>query len=113
VVNRGFIYSSLAQSEQIILVQTATYSGSDWYRKEAWFADVLTANGLAHTERITLPAAMDRIAEKGNASHRQRSGRNFRYGTANVSRQLIWPCSRLPQHYSSRSSSSIRACCQR
>jgi hypothetical protein len=57
VVNRQFIYDSLARSERILIVETAHFTESEWCPKEAWFADAMAARRIAQAERTTLDGA--------------------------------------------------------
>jgi hypothetical protein len=79
VVNRSFIYNSLARSERILIVETANYLESEWCRKEAWFADAMVMHGLATLERVTLADAIGRVAAEGPKSLRRRGDQRFSY----------------------------------
>lgn len=72
VVNRSFVYSSLAHSDRVLIVDTEHFQESEWCRKEAWLADAMAAHGLLETERITLDAATSRVAMDGPRSTRRR-----------------------------------------
>ena len=65
VVNRSFVFGSLARSERILIVETENFHESVWCRKEAWAADALSRHGLATTERLTLLQAEARVATNG------------------------------------------------
>ncbi len=82
VINRSFVYGSLARSERVLIVETENFNESEWCRKEAWFADAMARHGLASVERMTLPDAAARVAKDGPPSTRQRASHEFRYPIA-------------------------------
>jgi hypothetical protein len=79
VVNRSFVFGSLARSERVLIVETENFYESVWCRKEAWFADALAAQGLAKVERVTLPVAEAWTAADGSGSRRRRAARGLTY----------------------------------
>ena len=82
VVNRSFIYSSLAHADRVLIVETEHYGESEWCRKEAWFGDALSRHGLASLEHTDLAGAVRRVADKGGSSHRRRAEARLRYPLA-------------------------------
>ena len=79
VINRSFIYGSLARSDRILIVETENFAESEWCRKEAWFADAMAACGMVTAERVTLSEASARIAKDGPSVTRQRFPENLAY----------------------------------
>jgi hypothetical protein len=82
VVNRSFIFGSLAHSEQILIVDTENFNDSPWCRKEAWFAEALAAHGVAKAERLLLGAAKTRVMSQGATSTRLRAVQGLGYSIA-------------------------------
>ena len=78
VINRMFIYASLARSKRVLIIETPNFLESEWCRKEAWFAEAMAAQGIAHVERGTLSTAIGVIDQlrlnrpQGNPPHRAR-----------------------------------------
>jgi hypothetical protein len=54
VINRMFIYASIARSKRILIIETPNFHESEWCRKEAWFAEAMAAQGMARVVRGTL-----------------------------------------------------------
>lgn len=82
VVNRSFIYGSLARSDRVLIVQTEHYDDSTWCRKEAWFCDALARHGLARVERDDLRGALTRVTADGGRTRRRHSDRRLHYPIA-------------------------------
>ncbi|HYC87870.1 MAG TPA: hypothetical protein VEO54_01560 [Thermoanaerobaculia bacterium] len=79
VVNRSFVYGSLARSKKIVIVESRHFNESDWCRKEAWFAGAMAENGLASVDRVTLTAAEEFVKTHGPVSTRRRSKQELSY----------------------------------
>lgn len=62
VVNKRFVFESLALADETLIVDTPNFNESLWCRKEAWFADFLARQGLASYERVSLDTALVRSA---------------------------------------------------
>ena len=82
MINRSFVFGSLARSERILIVETENFNESEWCRKEAWFADAMAGHGLTRVERMTLPDAAAQVAAAGLLSMRRRSNQELRYAIA-------------------------------
>ncbi len=62
IVNRRFVFESLARSGHCLIVETANYAASPWCRKERWLAETLSQLGLMTIERRSLAAALVALA---------------------------------------------------
>lgn len=62
VINRRFIYDSLARSECILIVETIHFKESQWCRKEAWFAEAMAARRIGQVEHISLDGVAAKVA---------------------------------------------------
>ena len=71
IINRSFVYGSLARSDRILIVETDNFQESEWCRKEAWFADAIASCGLVRTERVTLKEASAQVAQSSPAQVHQ------------------------------------------
>lgn len=78
-VNRYFVFSSLARSRHVVIVETVNFSESDWCRKEAWFADAMRSADLVNVERMTLEQVLEHIGSAGPLSKRHRGSSNLTY----------------------------------
>ncbi len=63
-VNRSFVFGSLVHSKQVIVVDTANFSGSKWCLKELWVADIMNRMGLAELRKTSLAGAIEEVAKK-------------------------------------------------
>jgi hypothetical protein len=79
VINRSFVFGSLAKSKQIVIVETENFNESEWCRKEAWLADMMSVQNLARVDRMVLGDATTRIAADGDLTVRRRSNQGRRY----------------------------------
>jgi hypothetical protein len=64
VINRRFVFDSLANAERVVVVDTPNFLESAWCRKELWLAERLAARGMAKVEKVPLStalAALDRV----------------------------------------------------
>ena len=72
LVNRHFVFRSMANSQCVIIIETENFHNSEWCKKEAWFADVLYGLGLCDVHRVSsVPEAisyLDRFATEGESS---------------------------------------------
>ena len=82
MINRNFIYSSLARSKEILIVDTENFNESEWCRKEAWFAGLLTAHRLAGSKRVTLSNAIELVKSGSPKSARGRPSQKLSYPIA-------------------------------
>lgn len=82
VINRNFVFGSLARSKRVLIVKTENFSESEWCRKEAWFADAMATQGLAMVDHMTLSDASVQIATHGPYSTRRRSSQGLNYPIA-------------------------------
>ena len=65
MVNRNFVFGSLARSSRVLIVETENFDESEWCRKEAWFAEALEACELARVERQGLASTESEVASVG------------------------------------------------
>jgi len=79
VINRSFIYGSMARSQKIVIVDTENYQESDWCKKELWVASALAEAGLVKYERTTLESALSQLETWGPRSSRQYSDLSLVY----------------------------------
>lgn len=54
LINRAFVFGSLARSRAVIVVDTPHFHQSPWCRKELWFAETMASLGLARLSRVGL-----------------------------------------------------------
>lgn len=83
VINRSFIYNSLARSARILIVETENYDESEWCKKEAWFSQEMAKHGLSSVERISLGDAVPRVGKQGRQSIRRRNNQQLDYPISN------------------------------
>jgi hypothetical protein len=82
VINRSFIYGSVARSRQVAIVRTENFEESEWCRKEAWFAAALSSRGLVEVNELELDQATELVSSLGSSSLRQDRDPKHEYAIA-------------------------------
>lgn len=65
VVNRDFVFGSLARSKQVIIVNTDNYNSSEWCQKERWFAQALADQNRLNVTYCKVDEVLD-VLRKAN-----------------------------------------------
>ena len=58
MINRKFVFESLASSEQVLIVESPNFTASEWCRKEVWFAEQLQSLAGKSVSRGDLKTAI-------------------------------------------------------
>ncbi|HSE16449.1 MAG TPA: toll/interleukin-1 receptor domain-containing protein [Pyrinomonadaceae bacterium] len=100
IINRSFIYGSLARSDRVLIVETDNFQESEWCRKEAWFADAMASCGVVSAERVTLAKASVEVAQSLPAQVNQSSREELEYEIASRVLSDIDYWARAPNRHS-------------
>ncbi|MBR0895161.1 toll/interleukin-1 receptor domain-containing protein [Bradyrhizobium tropiciagri] len=68
VINRAFVFGSLARSKSVMVVDTSNFSGSAWCRKELWFSEILGRHGRLQLTRETLDKTLELLARTDSST---------------------------------------------
>jgi hypothetical protein len=82
LINRKFVFESLAKSKRIFIVETPNYEKSAWCRKERWVAESMQRLDLASVQRVPLAEATSAIDVSGIPARPRQPARAFHYPIA-------------------------------
>jgi hypothetical protein len=100
VINRRFIYESLARSSRVVIVDSDNFHESVWCRKESWFAHALADHKLTSVEHTSVDDAVSSVTMLAPPGDAPASATDYQYPIANRILRDIDYFGRQPNLYS-------------